>query len=227
MGLTGAFLVADLTHPERFFYVLVRPQWRSWLARGAYLISGYVLVTILFLGAALLRQPGTVSALRWPVIVLATPCAVYTAYIFKQSKGRDLWQNPTLPAIFFVEAILAGAASLVLLAVGPSLADGTFGALALTLTLSGLLMAASMASEFVVHHESRYASSAATALVRGAYSRLYWSSLALILAASGLGLVAYAASSIAFGAVGGVLALVGLFAYEHAYIQAGQAVPQA
>jgi formate-dependent nitrite reductase membrane component NrfD len=227
MALTGVFLVADLTHPRRFYYVLIRPQWRSWLARGAYLIGAYTLIVVLFLIAALLREQGVVDALRWPAVVLAVPCAVYTACILQQSKGRDLWQNPLLPAVFLIEASLAGAAALLLIALGPSLPEGTFDAVALTLTVSALLMAAAIFSESVFRHESPYAASAASVLIRGAYGRLYWSSLILVVAAAPLGIVAYAASSIGFGALGAIVALAGLFAYEHAYIQAGQVVPQA
>src|SRR5262249_44793809 len=38
---TAGLLVADLKQPRRFLYVLLRPQWRSWLVRGAYLLTGY------------------------------------------------------------------------------------------------------------------------------------------------------------------------------------------
>ena len=44
LALTGALLIADLTHPERFWMIFARPQWRSWLVRGAFLIAGYGLV---------------------------------------------------------------------------------------------------------------------------------------------------------------------------------------
>ena len=226
MALTGVFLVADLTHPARFFYVLIRPQWRSWLARGAYIIAAYVVAAALFLVAALLREQGVVDALRWPVIILAIPCAVYTAYILRQSKGRDLWQNPLLPGVFFVEAILAGAAALLILRTGLSAPAGTFDATALALAGSAALLALSIVSELLVHHESKYAAAAAFSLIHGNFGRLYWSSLALVIAAALLGLFAYAASSIGIGAVGGLLALAGLFTYEHAYIQAGQSAPQ-
>jgi hypothetical protein len=30
----GAVLIWDLEHPERFHYILTRPQWRSWLVRA-------------------------------------------------------------------------------------------------------------------------------------------------------------------------------------------------
>ena len=30
---TAAVLIKDLQHPERFYYILTRPNWRSWMAR--------------------------------------------------------------------------------------------------------------------------------------------------------------------------------------------------
>ena len=40
LGATTVFLVIDLEKPERFLYILLRPQWNSWLARGAVLLIG-------------------------------------------------------------------------------------------------------------------------------------------------------------------------------------------
>ena len=37
--VTGILLVVDLKQPKRFLYVLLRPQWQSWLVRGAYIIT--------------------------------------------------------------------------------------------------------------------------------------------------------------------------------------------
>ena len=39
LALTAVVLVADLEHPTRFFYVLTRPQWRSWLVRGGVILG--------------------------------------------------------------------------------------------------------------------------------------------------------------------------------------------
>ena len=39
LAFTGVLLVKDLDKPTRFAYVLLRPQWRSWLVRGAYAIT--------------------------------------------------------------------------------------------------------------------------------------------------------------------------------------------
>ena len=38
--LTTALLVGDLDRPERFWKILARPQWRSWLTRGALVLIG-------------------------------------------------------------------------------------------------------------------------------------------------------------------------------------------
>src|SRR5262249_13324911 len=41
LGVTGIILISDLEHPERFWMLFVRPQWRSWLVRGAWILGGY------------------------------------------------------------------------------------------------------------------------------------------------------------------------------------------
>ncbi len=41
LAITGGLLISDLTHPLRFYMIFTRPQWRSWLVRGSFLIAGY------------------------------------------------------------------------------------------------------------------------------------------------------------------------------------------
>src|SRR5690606_7002944 len=36
---TTVLLVMDLDQPNRFLYVIMRPQWKSWLVRGGYALS--------------------------------------------------------------------------------------------------------------------------------------------------------------------------------------------
>ena len=113
---TGALLVADLEHPERFYMVLTRPQWRSWLVRGGVILTGYGAVLGLhFLGSAL-GAPALPRALVWAGVPLAVLSAVYTAWLFAQAKARDLWQSPLLPPILLLQALLAGASALALVA---------------------------------------------------------------------------------------------------------------
>ena len=57
LAITGGLLLWDLEHPERFYLIFTRPQWRSWLVKGAFIIAGYTLV----LAAALHRELGWID----------------------------------------------------------------------------------------------------------------------------------------------------------------------
>jgi len=108
--ITTALLVVDLKRPERFLYVLLRPQWKSWLVRGAYFLVAYSIVVTAWLGLRLMGATAVADPLLWLAAVLAIPTAVYTAFLFAQAKGRDLWQNPLLSIHLLVHALLAGGA---------------------------------------------------------------------------------------------------------------------
>jgi Fe-S-cluster-containing dehydrogenase component/formate-dependent nitrite reductase membrane component NrfD len=113
--VTGVLLVVDLKQPKRFLYVLLRPQWQSWLVRGAYIITAYGAVLTFWLAAMYLDRRRIADVLLWPGIVLAILTAVYTAFLFGQAKGRDLWQNPLFSMHLLAHAVLgAGAAWLLM-----------------------------------------------------------------------------------------------------------------
>lgn len=218
LALTGGLLIFDLHHPERFLNILIRPQWRSWLARGAFIITGYGALLALDAAARFAGWAGLAAALRLPGAVLGALAAVYTAFLFAQAKARDLWQNPALPLALLNQAVLAGAAALLLLnglvpagAEAPALLARTLGA--------GLALHALLAlGEAVTAHPTRDAARAAHQMTRGAYRGYYWSGVFLSL----LGLAAVSAGAAVPAAL---LALAGLLAHEHAFVQAGQSVP--
>src|SRR5437868_6550308 len=56
LAITGALLIWDLEHPARFLLIFTRPQWRSWLVRGAFIIAAYTLVLALHFVASLLGK---------------------------------------------------------------------------------------------------------------------------------------------------------------------------
>ena len=98
--------------------IFTRPQWRSWLVRGAFIIAGYGAVLALHLARALLGEPQCSLGSRSPARRSRLLTAVYTAYLFAQAKARDLWQSPLLPPHLLVQAVLAGAAALLPVARG-------------------------------------------------------------------------------------------------------------
>ena len=129
IGLTTGFLVLDLEKPERFLYILLRPQWRSWLARGAVILIGLSTITGLWwlyeLGAYLFDYdvPLLRAVFLWVGLPFAIMAAIYTAFLFAQAEGRDLWQSPLLPFHLIVQALVAGMRR-ILAPFGPGGADG-------------------------------------------------------------------------------------------------------
>jgi Fe-S-cluster-containing dehydrogenase component/formate-dependent nitrite reductase membrane component NrfD len=109
--VTGILLVVDLKQPKRFLYVLLRPQWQSWLVRGAYIITAYGAVLTVWLAASILGWGRVADAMLWPGVVLALLTAVYTAFLFGQAKGRDLWQNPMFSMHLMAHAVLGAGAT--------------------------------------------------------------------------------------------------------------------
>jgi hypothetical protein len=206
LGLTGVLLIADLRQPTRFLWTLTRPQWRSWLVRGAYIITAYgALLTVHLLHA--LR----VLPFAWPqrlvplTALLAAGTALYTAFLFGQSKGRDLWQSPLLAPHLALQALCAGAA----------LFEPSW--LRVLLPINGLVVA----GEVWGRHATEDARRAAHLIQEDPRFATG------VLAMGHLLPLALLWSGVEAGGAAGVLALFGLLAWEHLYVQAPQRVPLA
>lgn len=212
--VTGAFLIWDLEHPERFWMVLLKPQWRSWLVRGGFIITGYGGLLAAHYGASILGRGNLTPMLGWIGGPLAAMTAMYTAWLFAQARARDLWQSPLLPGHLLIQALVAGSAALILLNQG-QLPDSVIVCMRLTLALHIVLVV----GEATMRHPTAHATLAARAMTSGAFAHFFWVSIPL-----GVLGVVFGASTplIAAGAALGSLAL-----YEHAFVQAGQSVPLA
>jgi Fe-S-cluster-containing dehydrogenase component/formate-dependent nitrite reductase membrane component NrfD len=226
IALTGVFLVWDLKRPERFYYLFTKPQWRSWLALGAQMINMAAIVAGLFTLAALFGWDGLRDALRWAIVPAGAALAGYTALLFNQCEGRDLWQSPLLLPHTIVNALLAGAGSLgiaALVVAGPGALERALG---WTLLLSALASAALVALDAWGKHPTRQAERAARNLWRDLFARRFWIGvLTGLVAPALLAGVFLAAGGTALLATGGLLARVGLWLYEDAWVRAGQSVP--
>jgi Fe-S-cluster-containing dehydrogenase component/formate-dependent nitrite reductase membrane component NrfD len=221
LAITGGLLLWDLEHPERFYLIFTRPQWRSWLVKGAFIIAGYSLVLLLHFVASLAGSTSLQTSLMIPGIPLAVLTAVYTAYLFAQAKARDMWQNPLLPPHLVVQALLLGSAVLTLVG-GPGITQ--IGVLAVT-SLLHLLM---IWGEVSLTHPTAHARLAIHEMVRGRYRSDFWIGTALSILGALLPLLAlFNIVNLSIGGAGAPLALVGLMLFENAYVQAAQSVPLA
>jgi len=215
LAATGALLVGDLKQPQRFLYVLLRPQWRSWLVRGAYIITAFgAVLTVSGLAAGLGVSRGAQLALGWVVFALAMAVAGYTALLFAQAKGRDYWQNPVLLVTMVADA---GACGVVVASLLGWLGDDANAALVVTTGVLGLLLAA----EHLPRHANRNAERAAKLMTHGALSPLFW------LGAVDVGIVLPASVALAGGPLvaTAVLIVAGIAIKNHLIVQAPQHVP--
>ncbi|MBI3800983.1 MAG: polysulfide reductase NrfD [Deltaproteobacteria bacterium] len=223
VALTGALLVLDLDRPDRFLSVLLRPQWRSWLVRGAYIITSYTVLLGFWLVGELGELRTLQSALHWPLIGLAFFTAIYTAFLFAQAKGRDFWQSPGLVLHMLGHAFVAGSALLFLLSFPlPALIDDRL--LFARVLFGGLIFSlAVLAFELTISHPTADAHRTAHMITRGPFARLFWGGVV------GVGLILplilLASSSLLLIAVAALLSLAGLFLTEHIWVRAPQLIP--
>ncbi len=233
LGVTTGLLVLDLEQPQRFLYILTRPNWRSWLTRGAVFLIGLSAVAGAWFateaGAALGLLPDTfAAATRTPLMLLTVPLAVgsavYTAFLFGQAEGRDLWQSPLLPGHLAIQATTMGGAALLLMdaamdlpAALTTLAQVAFGA--------GLLADAfvTLLGEVGMRHASDVAVRAARSMRSGRYARWFWGGGVVL--GHLVPLTLLATGNVAAAAVGAVAAIAGLYCYEHAFVMAPQEIP--
>jgi formate-dependent nitrite reductase membrane component NrfD len=226
LAITGGLLVWDLEHPERFMLIFTRPQWRSWLVKGAFIIAGYSLVLGVHFVASIL---GSRSVQRWlivPGLPLAVLTAIYTAYLFAQAKARDMWQNPLLPPHLLLQALLIGSAALLSLAAW--LAPRLSFALLWTLGVASILHLLMVCGEVTLTHPTAHARISVREMLKGRYRVFFWIGITLGLIGAIIPWLILAGDfDVRFSFVAAFFALVGLLLYEHAYVQAGQSVPLA
>ena len=238
VGITTGLLVYDLEKPERFLYILLRPQWKSWLTRGAVLLIGFTVVGGLWwlyeVGGLLFDYdvPAVRAVYLWVGLPFAIGVAVYTAFLFAQAEGRDLWQSPLLPFHLVVQALMAGSGVLLLLGIFMDFADDlhlTTTIIFLAVLLVDLFLM--LFGEFGIPHASEVATKAAHEISHGRYRRHFWWGNISLGHALPLLLLAIAALPVSMDTtifllgVAGVFAIVGLYLYEYTFVMAPQEIP--
>ncbi len=229
---TTALLVYDLEHPLRFLRILLRPQMKSWLVRGAFLLVAFSTVTgmwwVIEVAARLNLVPMIVAAsvrapAFWIGVPLAVGAAVYTAFLFGQAEGRDLWQNGLLPFHLVVQAVMAGAGALLLLHWAwpiESFVVAVVRPVFITAVALDLLL---LAGELLMPHASDSAARAAHEITHGRFRRRFW------FAAIGLGhvipLLLIWGTDPWSPALAGLAAVWNLYHYEYCFVMAPQEVP--
>jgi formate-dependent nitrite reductase membrane component NrfD len=232
-AITGALLVWDLKRPERFLYIFLKSNFRSWLVLGSYALAAFAAVSAIWLLCGVLAETGAISppgtALR-VLAVLALPTgalvACYTGFLFGQAEGRDLWQSPLLGVHLLVQAVMVGGGAMALAAAATGAGPAGFALIARSLVLGAALHLVMLALEYGGRHASKQAACAAHMITRGRYARLFWAgAVSLAAVATLLALPGWNGGAVGLVAVGGLAVQAALLAYESVFVRAGQDVP--
>jgi Fe-S-cluster-containing dehydrogenase component/formate-dependent nitrite reductase membrane component NrfD len=225
--ITTVVLVADLERPERFFYILTHPNWRSWLVWGTYFLIAHGTITALWIAAGWFGADAVSAWLVSPALVTSVLATCYTGFLFAQGLARDLWQGHLSTVDLLVQAIAEGAAALLIGgALMPGLASApSMRALPLVLIAAMVLHLSLLVFEtLLAPSPTRHRELAVSAIRRGPFARLFWGG------AIAVSIVAVVVSALASTvpsalALAAVLALAGSFAWEYVWVEAGQSVP--
>lgn len=108
--LTAFLLVADLHKPMRFWFLLAKPNTKSWLVIGGWILMAHGGLSVVWIAGQWLPWLRA-DWLAWISFSIATMTAVYTAFLFRQARGRELWsEDATLPLVLIVQMGVAAVA---------------------------------------------------------------------------------------------------------------------
>ncbi len=227
--VTAAVLVWDLERPERFYYILTRPNWTSWMARGAFLLTAHGALGGLWLLAGLLDAPLAITILAVLSLPVAFGATAYTGLLFAQGLARDLWQGWHHTVDLCAQAVAEGAAALLLAALVVDVPAARLEWLAWALAAGTAVHLLILVGEtLVLRSHSRHHALAIRAIRAGAYKQIYWIG-ALLLGGIAPLLLFWLSTLTGFSlltlAPMALVALVGSFAWEYIWVEAGQCVP--
>ncbi|MEO8572574.1 MAG: NrfD/PsrC family molybdoenzyme membrane anchor subunit [Pyrinomonadaceae bacterium] len=223
LALTGVLLIMDLGRPDRFLYVLLRPQWRSWLTRGAYIITVYGGLLTAWMAASYFGFGNALRFIEPLAVVFAFLSAVYTAFLFAQAKGRDFWQSPMLGLHMIIHGIMAGAA--VFLIVLPWLRLSIDLLMALTFAAFAMIIVhlVTLAIELTTTHSTDDAHAVVKMITGGQFSRAFW--LGMVLIGNVLPMFLLLTGNVYAFTLAGILVLAGMYIGERIWVKAPQLIP--
>jgi Fe-S-cluster-containing dehydrogenase component/formate-dependent nitrite reductase membrane component NrfD len=232
LAITVALLIFDLKRPERFLRILFMPQWKSWLVIGGYILVAYGAVLTAWMLAPAVGLTSLEPALMWIGASLGIMSAVYSAFLFRQARGRVFWNSPLTALHLLAQAIACGSAALMIAAAISTLGRGgklsgpgyefLYYELIGSLVANGILMM----GELFLPEENVERKRAARLVTHRTFSRLFWiGCVSMGLAVPVLMLAAGFGQYPLLAILSSLLALTGVFLWEHIWVQAGQALP--
>jgi Fe-S-cluster-containing dehydrogenase component len=222
LAITTGLLVLDLKRPDRFHFILLRPNWTSWLVWGAWILMAHGALAVVWLVGGLAENHALLRALAIPALLVGGAAAGYSAFLFGQAQGRDFWQSPLVLPHLLVAALVAGAAALAVFGAVLGISVQELWSLSVILVLGLIAHGVILIAELGGSHPNLDSARAARLITRGPWRRTFWGLVVVV----GLVLpIALALVGPLMSVAAAFLALVGSWAYEVLWVKAGQSIP--
>jgi len=225
LAITGGLLVGDLKQPKRFYYLLTKSNFDSWLVKGAYVLSGFAALSALWFLLGAIDSPDALKVIAVPTALFGAATAGYTAFLFGQCEGRDLWQTPLLLPMLLARAVIAGASAYAILDLVIDVPSQRAVWWAL---VGGVAAIAFLQWVELQSHGSRHVEMAVADMTKGAQQSFFQGGIVLGMVLPALLTIISLAADVVNPipvAGAGLAALVGMFLSETAFVRAGQSVP--
>jgi Fe-S-cluster-containing dehydrogenase component/formate-dependent nitrite reductase membrane component NrfD len=231
MLLTVVLLIKDLSQPKRFLNILIRPQWKSWLARGAYIMVVFTAIAgmwwLIEFGGYMSWLPANVVAMirpfvAWITFPLALGVVIYSAFLLGQAEGRDMWQSPLLPFQLLSQSLMVASGMFLALGWFINFPGELAHFLAIVFPVSLVINLVLTLAGKIMPYASEVALLASRDMTHGQYrNHFWWGGVALgHVIPFMLFLLIPVAVPLAAAA-----SMVGLFFYEYAFVMAPQRIP--
>ncbi|HEX6248405.1 MAG TPA: NrfD/PsrC family molybdoenzyme membrane anchor subunit, partial [Nocardioidaceae bacterium] len=197
-------------------------------------LSAFSGVAVLWMAAALFDLDWLMTLMAWLAIPAGMMMAGYTAFLFGQAEGRDLWQSPVLFWHLQAQAVMVGAGALAVAGLFADLSAQAWTLIVVAFVVATALHLLMLLVEYGGKHASRQAAAAAHVVTSGRYAKLFWlGGVAPAVAAVVIGGAAWVmgvstdtvGTTAALLAVAGLLVQPALLAYESVFVRAGQDMP--
>jgi len=223
--LTGILLVWDLKRPDRFLYILTKSNPGSWLVRGAWVLGAQAaLMGAWFLVGVL--DFGPLEPLIWISAINGLGVAGYTAFLFGQAEGRDLWQTPLLLWHMIGASLAVGGGASLVVALAYQTRDNAVPTFSWVMLIGSAMVGVVTLIELMGSHPTTNGRAGFHHMTRGEFAAEWWrGQLLVIVVPIVTAILLLNGGTLLTGTAGALAAMAGVFWADDAFVKAGQSVP--
>jgi len=236
----GGLLLCDMGQKSKFYHMVSRPG-SSWMSRGTFFLTLFVLFNLLHLfagtgpAATLLTSPGLYFTIRIITSVLALLTLVYTGFVLGVVKAVPFWSSAFLAWLFLFSGLSTGAmaASLVFSIVKLAGGEGTVQHLtSLARFTSFLIILEAIVLGIYLKVMKHRSPGSVKTLTRGKLARVFWGGVVgaavivpFVIEVLKSFVTTGPASLLVLTLIGGITGLTGGYMLRHVVVYGGTRIP--